>query len=83
MIISGLANRINKPPVAIVEPASKTVKLPSTGAVLDGSSSYDDDAIIAWHWELQKGPLGYQPYLQNTPTLVLNNLNITGNYTFT
>ncbi|XP_054266272.1 dyslexia-associated protein KIAA0319-like [Macrosteles quadrilineatus] len=75
--------RINKPPVAIVKPASKTVKLPNTGAVLDGSSSYDDAAIIAWHWELQKGPLGYQPTLQDSPTLVLNNLNITGNYTFT
>ncbi|XP_046672633.1 dyslexia-associated protein KIAA0319 [Homalodisca vitripennis] len=75
--------RINRPPVAIVKPASKTVKLPNTGAVLDGSSSYDDDGIIAWHWELQKGPLGYQPYLQDSPTLVLNNLNITGNYTFT
>ncbi|XP_075210094.1 dyslexia-associated protein KIAA0319-like protein [Lycorma delicatula] len=74
--------RINKPPVAVITPSQLTVKLPNTGAVLDGSTSWDDDAITSWHWELQQGPLGYQPHLQDTPTLQLDNLQIPGNYTF-
>lgn len=76
------AKRINKPPVAVIKPEIMTVKLPNTGAVLDGSSSYDDDAIISYHWELHKGPIGARPQLQDTPTLQLNNLDIPGNYTF-
>lgn len=74
--------RINKPPVAVIKPEIMTVKLPNTAAVLDGSSSYDDDAIISYHWELHKGPIGARPQLQDTPTLQLNNLDIPGNYTF-
>ncbi|XP_034947675.1 dyslexia-associated protein KIAA0319 [Chelonus insularis] len=73
--------RINKPPIAIITPASQIVKLPNTGAVLDGSSSTDDDQVISYHWELQQGPIGYQPNLVDTPTLQLDNL-IAGNYTF-
>jgi len=73
---------INTPPVAVISPSSQTVKLPNTGAVLDGSSSSDDDKIVSWHWELQQGPLGYQPHLQDTSTLQLENLVIPGNYTF-
>lgn len=42
----------------------------------------DDDGILTWKWELQQGPLGYQPHLVDTPTLQLSNLNIPGNYTF-
>ncbi|PSN49545.1 hypothetical protein C0J52_04994 [Blattella germanica] len=67
-------NRINQPPVAVISPSSQTVKLPNTGAVLDGSTSKDDDRIVNWHWELQQGPLGYQPHLKDTPTLQLDNL---------
>ncbi|XP_039275783.1 dyslexia-associated protein KIAA0319-like [Nilaparvata lugens] len=74
--------RINKPPVAVITPSQLTVKLPNTGAVLDGSPSCDDDVITSYHWELQQGPLGYQPHLHDTPTLQLNNLQIPGNYTF-
>lgn len=74
-------NRINQAPIAIITPASQVVKLPNTGAVLDGSSSKDDDHIISYHWELQQGPIGYQPNLIDTPTLQLDNL-IAGNYTF-
>ena len=48
---------------------------------MDGSSSKDDDRVISYHWELQQGPIGYQPNLVDTPTLQLNNL-IAGNYTF-
>ncbi|XP_057326947.1 dyslexia-associated protein KIAA0319-like protein [Microplitis mediator] len=73
--------RINKPPIAIISPSSQIVKLPNTGAVLDGSSSTDDDNVISYHWELQQGPIGYQPNLVDTPTLQLDNL-IAGNYTF-
>lgn len=73
--------RINQAPIAIITPASQIVKLPNTGAVLDGSSSKDDDRVISYHWELQQGPIGYQPNLVDTPTLQLNNL-IAGNYTF-
>ncbi|XP_008555762.1 dyslexia-associated protein KIAA0319-like protein [Microplitis demolitor] len=73
--------RINKPPIAIISPSSQIVKLPNTGAVLDGSSSTDDDSVISYHWELQQGPIGYQPNLVDTPTLQLDNL-IAGNYTF-
>ncbi|XP_043477111.1 dyslexia-associated protein KIAA0319-like protein [Leptopilina heterotoma] len=73
--------RINQAPIAIISPASQVVKLPNTGAVLDGSSSKDDDKVIAYHWELQQGPIGYQPNLVDTPTLQLDNL-IPGNYTF-
>lgn len=75
-------SRINKPPQVIITPANQTVKLPNTGAVLDASSSTDDDRIVSWHWELQQGPLGYQPELQDSPTLQLNDLTRPGNYTF-
>lgn len=33
-------NRINKAPIVIITPTSQTVKLPNTGAVLDGSTSF-------------------------------------------
>ena len=75
-------NRINQHPVAVVSPSFQTLKLPNTGAVLDGSNSKDDDKIISWHWELQQGPLGYQPHFKDTPTLQLDNLAVPGNYTF-
>ncbi|KAF5288345.1 hypothetical protein FQR65_LT12080 [Abscondita terminalis] len=75
-------SRINKPPKIIITPANQTVKLPNTGAVLDASSSTDDDGILLWHWELQQGPLGYEPDLKETPTLQLNDLTRPGNYTF-
>lgn len=75
-------SRINKPPQVIITPANQTVKLPNTGAVLDASSSTDDDGIVSWHWELQQGPVGYQPELQDTATLQLNDLTRPGNYTF-
>ncbi|XP_026472813.1 dyslexia-associated protein KIAA0319-like protein [Ctenocephalides felis] len=75
-------NRINKAPIVIITPTSQTVKLPNTGAVLDGSTSFDDDGIVRWHWELQQGPLGYQPNLPETPTLQLSDLTLPGNYTF-
>ncbi|XP_075980361.1 dyslexia-associated protein KIAA0319 isoform X2 [Anticarsia gemmatalis] len=74
--------RINTPPQVVITPQTQTVKLPNTVAVLDGSASKDDDAIISWHWDLTLGPIGYQPPLLDGPTLVLNDLKQPGNYTF-
>lgn len=75
-------HRINKPPQVFITPQQQTVKLPTTGAVLDGSASKDDDQIISWHWELISGPIGYQPPLEDGSTLVLKDLKQAGNYTF-
>ncbi|PZC78905.1 hypothetical protein B5X24_HaOG217099 [Helicoverpa armigera] len=75
-------HRVNTPPQVVITPQTQTVKLPNTVAVLDGSASKDDDAIISWHWDLTSGPIGYQPPLQDGPTLVLNDLKQPGNYTF-
>ncbi|CAG9564693.1 unnamed protein product [Danaus chrysippus] len=74
--------RINTPPLVVITPQTQTVKLPNSGAVLDGSASKDDDAIISWHWELSAGPISYQTPLQDGPTLVLKDLKQPGNYTF-
>ncbi|KAG6443289.1 dyslexia-associated protein KIAA0319 [Manduca sexta] len=74
--------RINTPPKVVITPQVQTVKLPNTVAVLDGSASKDDDAIISWHWDLISGPIGYQPPLQDKPTLELKDLKQPGNYTF-
>ncbi|KAK9883051.1 hypothetical protein WA026_001259 [Henosepilachna vigintioctopunctata] len=76
------ASRINKPPQIVITPANQTIKQPNAAAVLDASSSTDDDGITSWHWELQQGPLGYQPQLSDNPTLQLNDLSKPGNYTF-
>lgn len=51
-------SRINQPPQIVITPANQTIKLPNTVAVLDASSSTDDDGIVSWHWELQQGPIG-------------------------
>ncbi|KAJ1521882.1 hypothetical protein ONE63_002221 [Megalurothrips usitatus] len=74
--------RFNQLPVVIVTPVSQIVKSPNHGAVLDGSSSTDDEKIVKWHWELQQGPLNYTFQLQDVPTLQLDNLYQPGNYTF-
>lgn len=74
--------RINKPPQVVITPKEQTVKLPNKGAILDGSTSRDDDTIITWHWELVQGPIGYQPTLPETSTLQLTDLSLPGNYTF-
>jgi len=74
--------RINKAPVVVITPQSQVVKSPNKNAVLDGSYSSDDDRIAQWHWELQQGPLGYKPHLNDSPTLQLEDLELPGNYTF-
>ncbi|KAL1122383.1 hypothetical protein AAG570_003788 [Ranatra chinensis] len=74
--------RDNEPPIALVMPRHQTLKLPNSGAVLDASYSTDDAGIAKFHWELQQGPLGYQPNLTDTQTLQLKDLHKPGNYTF-
>jgi hypothetical protein len=66
-------SRINRPPEIVIIPVNQTIKLPNTGAVLDASTSTDDDGTVSFHWELQ---------LNDTATLQLNDLSKPGNYTF-
>lgn len=73
--------RINKPPVAVIQPDNVTVKLPTKETVLDGSFSTDDDKIVRHHWEPVVIPIGYNARLNDTPTLQLKDL-IPGFYRF-
>jgi hypothetical protein len=76
--------RLNQAPVAVISPANQTVHLPTNSAVLDASLSTDDDKIISYKWELQKGPISYTlgpAKSLNSTTLQVENL-ISGNYTF-
>ncbi|EDV50405.1 dyslexia-associated protein KIAA0319 [Drosophila erecta] len=74
-------NRINQPPQVIISPSEQIIRQPTTNAILDGSSSTDDDKITNWHWEVISGPIGYQPVLPEVNTLQLD-LTSPGNYTF-
>ncbi|XP_001352876.3 dyslexia-associated protein KIAA0319 [Drosophila pseudoobscura] len=74
-------NRINQPPQVIISPGKQIIRQPSTNAILDGSTSTDDDKITNWHWEVISGPIGYQPSLPEVNTLQLD-LTSPGNYTF-
>ncbi|XP_078665595.1 dyslexia-associated protein KIAA0319-like protein isoform X1 [Branchiostoma floridae x Branchiostoma belcheri] len=73
--------RVNTPPVAIVQPKQQEVTLPNTAAILDGSSSTDDDAIVSYHWEEVKGPLREEKASGEESILRLNHL-IPGSYVF-
>lgn len=73
--------RINRAPQVIISPPEQIIRQPTSNAVLDGSSSTDDDKIINWHWEVISGPIGYQPQLPEVSTLQLD-LTSPGNYTF-
>jgi PKD repeat protein len=76
------AKRLNKMPLVIIHPKYQVIKLPNNKAVLDGSTSTDDDKIELWKWELVQGPINYSPTLQEQPTIELNDLKEPGNYTF-
>ncbi|CRL01795.1 CLUMA_CG015011, isoform A [Clunio marinus] len=76
------ANRINKPPTPIITPNHQVIKLPNQHAVLDGSTSFDDDKIESWKWEFVQGPINYSPTLQEQQTIELDDLKEPGNYTF-
>ncbi|XP_035659768.1 dyslexia-associated protein KIAA0319-like isoform X1 [Branchiostoma floridae] len=73
--------RVNTPPVAIVQPKQQEVSLPNSAAILDGSRSTDDDAIVDYHWEEVKGPLREEKASGEESILRLNNL-IPGSYVF-
>ncbi|XP_068142854.1 LOW QUALITY PROTEIN: dyslexia-associated protein KIAA0319 [Drosophila tropicalis] len=73
--------RINQAPQVIIIPRVQIIRKPTTNAILDGSTSTDDDKIINWHWEVISGPIGYQPQLPEVNTLQLD-LTSPGNYTF-
>jgi hypothetical protein len=69
------AKRLNSPPRAVIVPPVQTVTLPTSSAILDGTPSSDDSgAVTRYDWEIQSGPLGYQPALQSVATLTLENL---------
>jgi hypothetical protein len=76
------AKRINKPPTVTITPNKQVIKLPNKKAILDGSTSTDDDKIVSWKWELVQGPIGYSPTLQPVSTIELDDLISPGNYTF-
>ncbi|XP_036328233.1 dyslexia-associated protein KIAA0319-like protein [Rhagoletis pomonella] len=74
--------RINRVPQVVIKPKEQTIRQPINNAILDGSTSIDDDKIISWHWEVVQGPIGYQPKLPEVNTLQLTDLTSPGNYTF-
>lgn len=76
------AKRLNTPPHVTITPKYQVIKLPNNKAVLDGSTSTDDDKIESYKWELVQGPINYSPSLQEQPTIELNDLKEPGNYTF-
>lgn len=53
--------RVNRPPVAIIQPNNSVVQLPKKEIVLDGSQSTDDDKIVSYQWEVKTFPIGYNP----------------------
>lgn len=76
------AKRNNKIPTPIITPKHQVIKLPNQKAILDGSTSLDDDKIVTWKWELEQGPINYSPTIQEQPTIELDDLKEPGNYTF-
>ncbi len=70
-----VAQRVNTPPKAIVQPVSQTVNLPTTKAIIDGSVSSDDsNTDLKFKWEILNGPVNYQHELPSEPTLRLSDL---------
>ena len=78
------ALKVNQPPQAIVNPPTQVVTLPTKKAIIDGSSSTDDEDIsqLTYKWEIRKNPIKYEIPTQHStdPTLTLDNL-VAGNYT--
>ena len=74
----------NIPPKA-VGGGDRTVTLPTSEVVLDGSASYDDAEIVAFRWERMPRSLAYGEVLGNsslTPVLRLGGLAVPGRYLF-
>ncbi|CAL1530068.1 unnamed protein product [Lymnaea stagnalis] len=73
--------RENKPPVAIIVPASQEVYLPNS-AILDGSGSTDDEKIVTFKWEEVSGPLKQDNNLNLDDQMLTLKDMAPGNYTF-
>ena len=71
------------PPQAIVTPARQVVVLPTKRAIVDGSSSTDDENVsqLTYKWEIRKNPIKYEIPTRHSsdPFLALDNL-VAGNY---
>ena len=83
LLIFTLAPKINQLPHAIVVPPTQAITLPTKTAIIDGSSSTDDEDVsqLSYKWELRQGPLAYEKPIESTEaTLTLNDL-VAGNYT--
>ena len=76
--------KLDQPPQAIVTPTRQVVALPTKRAIIDGSSSTDDEDVsqLTYKWVIRKNPIKYEIPTQHStdPTLTLDNL-VAGNYT--
>ncbi|CAG0918755.1 unnamed protein product, partial [Notodromas monacha] len=75
--------RVNTAPVAMVEPVTQVIRLPSNSALIDGSASQDDDKVVTFKWTLEQAPIGYSlPSAVENGSEMLKLVNLTaGNYT--
>ncbi|KAK2845147.1 hypothetical protein Q5P01_011806 [Channa striata] len=70
----------NRGPLAVVGP-DRTLFLPSTTLLLDGSGSTDDSGIISYHWDAVSGPPGVRLEGAEQAVATVSGLQ-TGSYTF-
>ena len=78
-----VALKVNKSPIAVVTPVTQTITLPTNKAIIDGSSSTDDENVseLKYKWEIRKNPVAYEKETPSTDsTLTLEDL-VAGNYT--
>ncbi|KAL4617096.1 dyslexia-associated protein KIAA0319-like [Arapaima gigas] len=75
------AARINWPPTAVASPQTQDVLLPASSAVIDGSRSTDDTAVVGYRWEQVGGPAQDHGVYVATPSLHLSHLE-PGEYAF-
>ena len=55
-----LADHINEPPIAVIQPAEQIINLPTSKAIIDASESSDDITEVKnlkFNWELETKPL--------------------------
>uniref|UniRef100_A0A3Q1GI93 KIAA0319 n=1 Tax=Acanthochromis polyacanthus TaxID=80966 RepID=A0A3Q1GI93_9TELE len=70
----------NRGPVAVVGP-NRTVFLPVSSVLLNGSSSTDDRAVSSYHWEVVSGPPGLKLEDVDQAVATLTGVRV-GRYTF-
>jgi len=79
----GSLEKRSAPPIAVISPGNQTVQLPTQSVVLDARDSKDDDKIVSYKWEVQKGPVEFKldpAKSLNSSVLQVENL-VPGNYT--